>query len=119
MVVGAAQVELHVHGARSLKEKRGAVRSILRRVRNRFNVSALEVGGQGTWQRAVLGLAIVGHDGGSAHALLEKIVAFVDDLHLAEVVGSEIEVIGGDETSLGALEDAGLLDRGEDAEEPR
>ena len=63
MVVGAAQVELHVHASHSLKEKRGVVRSIVRRVRNEFNVAVAEVGGQDTWQRTVLGLAAVGHDG--------------------------------------------------------
>ena len=38
MIVGAAVVELHVHGSQSLKEKRGVVRSIAQRLRNRFNV---------------------------------------------------------------------------------
>ena len=36
MIVGAAAVEIHIHGARSLKEKRGVVRSIAQRLRNRF-----------------------------------------------------------------------------------
>ena len=61
MIVGAALVEIHVHGSRSLKQKRGVVRSIVQRVRNRFNVSIAEVDGQGTWQRAVLGLSSRGH----------------------------------------------------------
>ena len=44
MIVGAAIVELHVHASQSLKQKRGVVRSIVRRVRNRFNVSVSEIG---------------------------------------------------------------------------
>ena len=44
MVVGAAAVELFVHGSQSLKAKRGVVRSIAQRLRNRFNVSVAEVG---------------------------------------------------------------------------
>ncbi len=39
MVIGAARVELHVHGSQSLKQKRGVVRAISQRVRNRFNVA--------------------------------------------------------------------------------
>lgn len=112
MVVGAAQVELHVHGARSLKEKRGVVRSVVRRVRNRWNASVVEVGGQDKWQRVVLGIAVVAHDGGSAHALLERIVDFIEELHLAEVSGSEIEVLGtGEEASLGLRDEAEALAR--------
>ena len=39
MVIGAARVELHVHGSQSLKQKRGVVRAISQRLRNRFNVA--------------------------------------------------------------------------------
>ena len=35
MIVGVAVAELHVHGSQSLKEKRGVVRSVVQRVRNR------------------------------------------------------------------------------------
>ena len=62
MIVGAAVVELHVHGSQSLKQKRGVVRSITQRVRNRFNIAVAEIGGQDTWQRAVLGGCIVFED---------------------------------------------------------
>jgi uncharacterized protein YlxP (DUF503 family) len=93
MVVGAARVVLHVHGSQSLKEKRGVVRSIVQRVRNRFNVSIAEVGGQDTWQRAELLLAVASHGRVPARALLERAIEFIEDLHLAEVVGQEVEIL--------------------------
>ena len=93
MVVGAAEVELHVHASHSLKEKRSAVRSIVRRVRNEFNVAVGEVGGQDTWQWAVLGLAAVGHDGVSVRAILERVVEFIEGLHLAEVTDHRIALV--------------------------
>lgn len=93
MVVGAARVELHVHASHSLKEKRGAVRSIVRRVRNEFNVAVAEVAGQDTWQRAVLGLAAVGHDAGSVRAVLERVVEFIEALHLAEVADHAVAIV--------------------------
>jgi len=93
MVVGAARVELHVHGSHSLKQKRGVVRSISQRLRNRFNVSVAEVGGQGTWQHAVLGLATVAASAQTARRRLEKCIDFIEDLHLAEVIDQQIEVL--------------------------
>jgi hypothetical protein len=93
MVVGAARVELHVHGSQSLKEKRGVVRSITQRVRNRFNVSVAEVGGQDTWQIVELGLAVAASDRAGARRRLEQAIEFIEGLHLAEVVGQEIEVL--------------------------
>lgn len=93
MVVGAALVEIHIHDSQSLKAKRGVVRSIVQRIRNRFNVSVAEVAGQDTWQRAVLGIASVGNDAVAMRSLLERIVDFVEDLHLAEVTNSDVEIV--------------------------
>lgn len=93
MIVGAAIVEIRIHGARSLKSKRGVVRSISQRVRNRFNLSVAEVGGQDTWQRAELGLCAAGSDRTRVRALIESALAFIEELHLAEVVGSDIEIL--------------------------
>lgn len=93
MVVGAALVEIHIHDSQSLKAKRGVVRSIVQRIRNRFNVSVAEVAGQDTWQRAVLGIASVGNDAVAMRSLLEQIVDFVEDLHLAEVTNSDVEIV--------------------------
>jgi uncharacterized protein len=92
MVVGAARVELHVHGSRSLKEKRGVVRSITQRLRNRFNISVAEVGGQDTWQRVELGLAVAANDALSARRRLEQAIEFIEELHLAEVIDQELEI---------------------------
>ncbi len=93
MIVGAAVVEIHVHGSQSLKQKRGVVRSIQQRLRNRFNLSVSEVGGQGTWQRAVLGLTAGGSTAGPVRNALERAVDFIEELHLAEVVDSDVEII--------------------------
>lgn len=93
MIVGAAVIELRVHGSQSLKAKRGVVRSICGRVRNRFNASVSEVGGQGTWQRAVIGLSMTGSEEAPLRKALDRAVAFVEQTHLAEVLDSEIELI--------------------------
>jgi uncharacterized protein YlxP (DUF503 family) len=93
MIVGAAAVEIHIHGSQSLKSKRGVVRSITQRVRNRFNLSVAEVGGQDTWQLAVLGMATVGSDRQRVRGQLEQVLTFIEDLHLAEVLGSDVEIV--------------------------
>jgi uncharacterized protein YlxP (DUF503 family) len=93
MIVGVAVIEIHVHESQSLKAKRGVVRSIAARLRNKFNVSVGEVGGQGTWQRAVIGMSMTGSAEVPLRRALEKAVHFVEETHLAEVVGSEIEMI--------------------------
>jgi uncharacterized protein YlxP (DUF503 family) len=93
MIVGASVVELYIHGCHSLKQRRGVVRSISQRVRNRFNLSVAEVGGQDTWQRAVLGLTAAGSDAVTVRRVLERACEFIEDLHLAEVRNADIEVV--------------------------
>ena len=93
MIVGAAAVEIHIHGAQSLKQKRGVVRSISQRVRNRFNISVSEVGAQDLWQRAVLGLSVAGADRRQVRATLDRALEFIEDLHLAEVLNFDVEIV--------------------------
>ena len=92
MIVGASVVELHLEGCSSLKAKRGVVRSIAQRVRNRFNLAVSEVGGQDTWQRAVLGLAVAANEAPTARRRLEQAIEFIEELHLAEVLDQEVEI---------------------------
>jgi ribosome-binding factor A len=93
MIVGAAIVEIRIHGSHSLKQRRGVVRSITRRVSNRYNLSIAEVGGQDTWQRAELGLCSAGTDRQRVRSLIETAVGFIEKLHLAEIVAVDIEVL--------------------------
>jgi uncharacterized protein YlxP (DUF503 family) len=93
MVVGVAVIEIHVEDAQSLKAKRGVVRSIAGRVRNRFNVSVAEVGGQGTWQRATIGVSMTGNEETSVRRNLGRVIDFVEETHLAQVLGSDVEVL--------------------------
>jgi len=93
MIVGAAIVEIRIHGSHSLKQRRGVVRSIARRVSNRYNLSIADVGGQDTWQRAEIGLCAAGSDRQHVRSQIESAVAFIEGLYLAEIVAVDIEVL--------------------------
>jgi uncharacterized protein YlxP (DUF503 family) len=78
MVVAVAVFEIHIPHAQSLKEKRMVVKSLRDRIRNRFEVSAAEVGLQELHQRARLGVAIVSGDEKVVTPVLEEIVGFIE-----------------------------------------
>ncbi len=78
MVIAYAVFDLHLPGCRSLKEKRMIVKSLKSRIRNEFEVSAAEVGGQDLLQRGELGVAAVGPDQAPLDALLQNILSFVE-----------------------------------------
>ncbi|HWQ14139.1 MAG TPA: DUF503 domain-containing protein [Roseiflexaceae bacterium] len=79
MIVASCLITLHLPGVRSLKEKRSIVKSLLGRMRNRFNVSAAEVDAQDTYGRAVLGVAAVSASGDYAQGQLEALVRWIEE----------------------------------------
>lgn len=62
MFVGVARLIFHLPAARSLKDKRAAVRSFRDRIQARHKVSIAEVADLDLLQRAVLGVAVVSND---------------------------------------------------------
>lgn len=93
MVVGIGNITFRLHDCRSLKSKRGIVRSIVSQIRNKFNVSAAEVGSNDAHKRAEIGFAMVGNDRKVVNAKIDKLLNMVDDLGLAEMVDTEMEII--------------------------
>jgi uncharacterized protein YlxP (DUF503 family) len=83
---------LLIREARSLKDKRQVVRSILDRMRNAFNVAAAEVDAQDQRQVAVLGFATVAAEAGTARAALTQIVDALRVHPVAEFVSHELDV---------------------------
>ena len=90
VVVGVLLVTLRMEGNSSLKEKRRVVKSLLSRVKARFNASASEVDGQDRHETAVVGFSVMGSDARVLNRVLNHILNFVDDAVDAEVVDSEI-----------------------------
>jgi uncharacterized protein YlxP (DUF503 family) len=75
--VVAFEVSIRIPDAQSLKDRRQVVRSLLDGARQRFGVSAAEVGGQDTWQRATLGFAVVASEARLAEEVLDALDRFL------------------------------------------
>jgi uncharacterized protein len=93
MVIAYSLFDLHLPGCRSLKEKRMIVKSLKARIRNEFDVSAAEVGGQDLLQRAQIGVAAVGSDQAPLDALLQHILGFVEQNLDGEILSYSNEFI--------------------------
>lgn len=93
MVVGNMKIELYLHENHSLKGKRKIVKSIVGRVKNKFNVSIAEVGSNDKWQRIEIGVSAVGNDRRHIDSSLNNVLGFIDSLFLAEIVDSRIDII--------------------------
>lgn len=93
MVVGVCQVVLYLHENFSLKGKRQVLKSLAQRARQRFNISIAEVADHDLWQKAVLGICIVGNDRQQINSTLDKVVNFIESMHLTDVADAQLEII--------------------------
>jgi uncharacterized protein YlxP (DUF503 family) len=88
-------LEIHLSlPSHSLKEKRGIVKSILGRARNRFNVACAEVDRQDNASVAVLGFVTVSPDKLIPRQLLERVEDWIyEGWPDVEITGSDISEI--------------------------
>jgi len=103
MVVGIGLLDILIPESRSLKEKRSVLKSILKRTQNEFNISIAEVGRHDNWKHGVIGFSVVGNDRRYINSKMDKILRFIDELYLAEVVNCKIEIIAFADTVEGVL----------------
>ncbi|MCG8419941.1 MAG: DUF503 domain-containing protein [Proteobacteria bacterium] len=120
MHVGICRLTLISSHSHSLKEKRAVVRKLKDRVRSRFQVPLTEVASQDTWQRIVLGFAIVGSDRQYVDGKLAEIARYITGLGeregVAQLADDEREILSyGNEpinearSSTAPLDDSGWI----------
>jgi uncharacterized protein YlxP (DUF503 family) len=91
MVIAVIKVTLHAPWVHSLKEKRSELKSLLARIKNKFNVSAAETEAQDTHQTLVITVAAIAANHQLADSIMENIQRFIEQNTDAEVIGVETE----------------------------
>ena len=87
MFIAACRIELELPESSSLKDKRQVLRSVMARMRNKFNVAVAEVDYQSSWRDAALGCACVSSSAAHARSMAESIVAYVEESRMDAVTG--------------------------------
>jgi len=94
MNIGACKVKLRLPENETLKGKRQTVKSIIERVKNRYNVSIAEVDDHDLWQLVSLGITCVSISPQHANEVLSKVVNFIEKSRLdAELLDYEVEIL--------------------------
>jgi uncharacterized protein YlxP (DUF503 family) len=92
MHVGTLKLEIHIPASNSLKAKRSVMNHVKERLRSRFNVAVAEVGGQDLWQRATLGVAVVGEAPGLLDHVLHDVLSAVEREDRLAVLDYQIRI---------------------------
>ena len=93
MVVGTGKLVLRLHDCHSLKGKRSIIKTVIRKIQDNFNASVAEVGSNDIHQRAEIGIAMIGNDSRLINSKIDLLFNMVDELGLAELIDTEMEII--------------------------
>lgn len=93
MIIGRCLIRLRLFSPNSLKGKRRILKSLIERLKSRYNISIAEVGENDSWQIAEIGIAVVANKAVFADEVINKIVHFIDNFDSVEIIDIDIEMI--------------------------
>jgi len=93
MVVGTGKIKLKLYDVNSLKGKRKIVKSMINRLKNKFNISIAETGYNDSHSWAQIGFSIIGNDSRVVNSKLDKVFNMADDMGLAQIEDTQLEII--------------------------
>ena len=94
MNVGVCKITLRIPENMSLKGKRQVLKSVISRVRNKFNVAVAEVDDNDAWQMATVGICYISNNKRHSNQVLSRVVNFIEVSRFEiEILDYEIEII--------------------------
>lgn len=93
MIVGTCMLKLIIYESNSLKDKRHAVKSIIERLRSRFNISIAEVDLNDSWENSIIGFACVSNSKNHANKVISNVINFIDGDSRVEIIEHEMEIL--------------------------
>ncbi|OGO20664.1 MAG: hypothetical protein A2144_01175 [Chloroflexi bacterium RBG_16_50_9] len=94
MNVGVCKVSFRLPENLSLKGKRQVLRSVISRIRHKFDVSVAEVGNHDAWQLATIGIGYISNDKRHTNQVLSNVVDFVTNSRFdVEILDYEMEIL--------------------------
>lgn len=85
MLVGTLEIKLYASHVHSLKEKRMIVKSMIGKIKSRFNVAISEIAEQDRQQTIIIGVACISDSVAGCDKVLDHILDFIDENVEAEL----------------------------------
>lgn len=85
-------ITLRAEWCHSLKEKRMIVKSIIARLKNKFNISVMESASQDNHQIIVISIVGLGADSAQSDSIIENIITFVEKNTDAEIIDIQKQI---------------------------
>jgi hypothetical protein len=92
MIIGACEIELTIPRSNSLKEKRRVIKSIIERIRKKYNVSIAEIDRYNNWKSATLGISCVGNEKSFVNKQISKVINVIENSPDIILVNYNLEI---------------------------
>ncbi len=93
LFVAVAEIELHLPGARTLKDKRQDIRSLVERLRHRLAVLVVESDHQDLHQRAALAVSAMATDAEAARGTVARALDMVHERFEGVVLDERVKLV--------------------------
>lgn len=93
MIIGTCKIYFRATWVTSLKDKRMILKSIISKVKHRFNVSIAEIEMQDAHHNGVIGFACVTTSTHHADEIIQNVINFIESNIEAEIYDIQIEII--------------------------
>ena len=85
-MVDSMIIKLRLFQVDSLKDKRQIVKSIIERLRGRYNISISELGGHELYNYSEIGVACISNDAAVIDSIFNGVINFIDNDYRVEIV---------------------------------
>ena len=93
-IVGLCTLELYLPESLTLKDKRAVVKSLLKRLRNTFNVAASEIDRLDNRQQAVIAFVTVSNSVNQVDKMMRQVMTWIEETYpQVQVMAEDIEII--------------------------
>ncbi len=89
MINKVLKIQLIIYNSHSLKDKRSVLKSIMERLKKRFNISIAEVADNEIWNKATIGVSSISNSDLGCQQVLEQVIKFIDNDDRAEIIKVE------------------------------
>lgn len=93
MIIGVCSIKIRIFEASSLKEKRQVIKSLMGRLKSRFNISIAEIGLNDTWKTSQIAFTLVTNNSKHANEIISKVIYFIEGDNRIEILEQNIEIL--------------------------
>ena len=93
MFIGVLNVRLYLSEPQSLKDKRRIIKSLIDRLKNKFNVAVAETDGLDSWNNCNLGIVCISNEAAHADSMLASVLNFIESRGTVELTSIQTEII--------------------------